>query len=151
MSRRRLSDSDDIGTAKRQRFSFHASHNLNSHNQTSTDNRIDNRMDYSVTHFTQYINPPNTQEESNDWKLKRILEWISPLDFGPIHIDILNKVHSGTGQWFLMHDQFREFVEGEKSLLFCCGIGGVILAYHPLTLLTETRQRELENLFLCRC
>ncbi|KAL6824588.1 ankyrin repeat-containing domain protein [Trichoderma sp. SZMC 28015] len=56
---------------------------------------------------------------------KRIINWLSPLDYGAEHSDVLQRWHPGTCQWLLKSPEFREFIErNDTQVLFCPGIPG---------------------------
>ncbi|KAF3067635.1 Ankyrin repeat domain-containing protein 50 [Trichoderma lentiforme] len=61
------------------------------------------------------------RHDQND---EKTLEWLSSLDYGAEHSDILKRWQPGTGQWFLNSTQFREFIETNKQMIFCSGIPG---------------------------
>lgn len=55
----------------------------------------------------------------------KILRWLSHLNFGEKHRDILSKLHPGTGQWLLDSDQFKAWRNGHQDYppnLWCPGI-----------------------------
>ncbi|KAK8017380.1 hypothetical protein PG993_013706 [Apiospora rasikravindrae] len=55
---------------------------------------------------------------------RRILDWLSPLDYGPQHSDHLQQREEGTGNWFLESDKYLEWLETPQETLFCPGIPG---------------------------
>ncbi|UKZ56063.1 hypothetical protein TrVGV298_009889 [Trichoderma virens] len=55
---------------------------------------------------------------------ERIIEWLSPLDYGAEHSDVLKRWQPGTGQWLLNSTEFNEFIETDKQIIFCPGIPG---------------------------
>ncbi|UKZ81806.1 hypothetical protein TrVFT333_009580 [Trichoderma virens FT-333] len=57
-------------------------------------------------------------------KHEKILEWLSPFDYGAEHSDVLKRRHPGTGQWLLDSAEFKQFIETNKQVLFCFGIPG---------------------------
>ncbi|KAH0592783.1 hypothetical protein MHUMG1_09428 [Metarhizium humberi] len=54
----------------------------------------------------------------------QVLEWITPLSFGPQQNDNLQKRLAGTGKWLLDSDKFRRWINGSNQTLFCPGIPG---------------------------
>ncbi|KAL6693319.1 ankyrin repeat-containing domain protein [Trichoderma pleuroticola] len=61
----------------------------------------------------------------HDEKDQKILDWISLLDYGAEHSDVLKWWQPGTGQWLLESTEFKEFLErNDKQILFCPGIPG---------------------------
>ena len=66
------------------------------------------------------------QEWHSDKKTQAILTWLSSLSFEERQRDILSKSHPETGQWLLNHEVFQDWrngVQGERSVLWCPGIG----------------------------
>ncbi|GAB1313418.1 hypothetical protein MFIFM68171_03628 [Madurella fahalii] len=53
-----------------------------------------------------------------------ILEWLTPVTFGPQHSDYLGRRQPGTGQWLLDTAEFKTWLKTEKQTLFCPGIPG---------------------------
>lgn len=56
-------------------------------------------------------------------KRKAILEWLSPVDYAVQHSTFVHRQQEGTGAWLLESNEFKEWVEGGKTL-FCPGIPG---------------------------
>ncbi|KAF3319318.1 hypothetical protein TWF173_003762 [Orbilia oligospora] len=52
-----------------------------------------------------------------------ILNWITPIDYGPQHSDYLRRRQPGTGEWLLTSDEYNTWL-GSKYVLFCPGIPG---------------------------
>ncbi|KAF3290930.1 hypothetical protein TWF970_000188 [Orbilia oligospora] len=52
-----------------------------------------------------------------------ILNWITPIDYGPQHSDYLRRRQPGTGEWLLTSDEYNTWLES-KYVLFCPGIPG---------------------------
>ncbi|PYH68050.1 ankyrin repeat domain-containing protein, partial [Aspergillus vadensis CBS 113365] len=53
-----------------------------------------------------------------------VLEWLTPIDYGPQHSDILKRRQSGTAQWFLDSAIYQAWISSNKQTLFCPGIPG---------------------------
>ena len=53
-----------------------------------------------------------------------ILDWLTPVNYGPEHSDYFNRRQPGTGQWLLETNEFRQWVGCRKQTLFCPGIPG---------------------------
>ncbi len=53
-----------------------------------------------------------------------ILDWLTPVDYGPQQSDFLHRRQSGTGQWFLDAAQYHAWLKTEKQTLFCPGFPG---------------------------
>ena len=54
----------------------------------------------------------------------KILDWLTPVNYGHQHSDYFNRRQPGTGQWLLETNEFRQWVVGRKQTLFCPGIPG---------------------------
>ncbi|KAF4496130.1 Ankyrin repeat domain containing protein 50 [Fusarium agapanthi] len=55
---------------------------------------------------------------------RKILNWITPINFTSDQEDYLDRIQPGTGQWFLESYQFKEWADGEYQTLYCPGIPG---------------------------
>ncbi|KAK6356022.1 hypothetical protein TWF718_000395 [Orbilia javanica] len=55
---------------------------------------------------------------------RKILKWLTPIEYNLQHHDITQKRRSGTGQWLLESDQYHEWFQNRKRILFCKGIPG---------------------------
>ncbi|KAH6853293.1 nucleoside phosphorylase domain-containing protein [Chaetomium sp. MPI-CAGE-AT-0009] len=57
---------------------------------------------------------------------REVLDWLTPVDYGPQYSDYFKRRQPGTGQWLLDTPEFRQWVEGRKQpeTLFCPGIPG---------------------------
>ncbi|KAN0087259.1 hypothetical protein V8E54_000947 [Elaphomyces granulatus] len=55
---------------------------------------------------------------------RKLLGWLSPIDYAGLQSDTLRKRQAGTGDWFLKSTPFMEWLEGKKKTLFCPGIPG---------------------------
>lgn len=55
---------------------------------------------------------------------QKVLDWLTPIEFGPQHSDILNRRQPGTGQWFLDSENCKIWLETHNQILFCPGIPG---------------------------
>jgi Cdc6-like AAA superfamily ATPase len=72
-------------------------------------------MENAVSHL---LKRQNGQER---WT---ILDWLTPIDYGPQHSGFIHKRREGTGQWLLNSDKFQEWLTKSKQILFCPGIPG---------------------------
>jgi hypothetical protein len=73
-----------------------------------------------------------------------ILNWITPVDYGPQHSDFLRRKQPGTGQWLLESTEFQTWLKDDNQTLFCPGIPGAgktiitaIVVHHLLTLFED--------------
>ncbi|RYP62481.1 hypothetical protein DL771_009725 [Monosporascus sp. 5C6A] len=53
-----------------------------------------------------------------------ILNWLTPIDYGPQHSDFLRRRQPGTGQWLLDSAEYQIWINMDKQTLFCSGIPG---------------------------
>jgi len=53
-----------------------------------------------------------------------ILNWLTPIDYGPQQSDFINRRREGTGQWLLDSDDFQRWLNQSKQTLFCQGMPG---------------------------
>ena len=53
-----------------------------------------------------------------------ILNWLTPIDYGPQQSDFIERRQQGTGQWFLELDDFKNWLNQRKITLFCRGMPG---------------------------
>ena len=63
-------------------------------------------------------------KSSLDKDRKKILDWLSPIDYAELQSDTFHKRQKGTGEWFLKSTPFIEWSEGKEKTLFCPGIPG---------------------------
>ncbi|KAJ6449260.1 hypothetical protein C8R45DRAFT_1045102 [Mycena sanguinolenta] len=83
---------------------------------------------------------------------KRIIEWVSPLNFFVRQDDIFSTRQEGTGEWLLNEKQFKRWESSIGGVLWCRGIPGVgktVLVYDhliwasPLIMPKQVHGREL--------
>ncbi|KAL9483571.1 hypothetical protein ACSS6W_002360 [Trichoderma asperelloides] len=55
---------------------------------------------------------------------KAILDWLTPIEYGPQHSDFSNRREPGTGQWLLDCVEYQIWLNSNKHTLFCPGIPG---------------------------
>ena len=56
-----------------------------------------------------------------DEETKRILHWLSPVNFWLKQEDVYKQREPGTGKWLLEHPDFLEWEKGNTEMLWCCG------------------------------
>ncbi|OPB46716.1 hypothetical protein A0O28_0068400 [Trichoderma guizhouense] len=54
----------------------------------------------------------------------RILEWVTPIDYGPQQSDFLRRREPGTGRWLINSTEYQAWLGARKQTLFCPGIPG---------------------------
>ncbi|KAF4158277.1 hypothetical protein CNMCM6936_005011 [Aspergillus lentulus] len=72
-----------------------------------------------------------------------VLNWLTPVDYGPQHSDFLKRRQSGTGRWFLESAEYQTWLSAKNQTLFCPGIPGA-----GKTILTATVIDDLTTRFL---
>jgi hypothetical protein len=60
----------------------------------------------------------------DDQDCQKILDWLTPVDYGPQHSDFLKRRQLGTGQWLLDTAEYQTWQNTDKQTLFCPGIPG---------------------------
>ncbi|CAG9991613.1 unnamed protein product [Clonostachys byssicola] len=57
-------------------------------------------------------------------EVEDILEWLTPMNYGPLQSDIIKLRQPGTGQWFLDTEEYRIWASGNGRTLYCPGMPG---------------------------
>jgi Cdc6-like AAA superfamily ATPase len=60
----------------------------------------------------------------HDHEHDTILDWLTPINYGPLQSDFLNRHKEGTGQWLLNSKEFQTWLSTAKQTLFCPGTPG---------------------------
>lgn len=55
----------------------------------------------------------------------KILNWLTPIDYGPQQSDFISRRQEGTGQWLLDTNEFQGWLNQSNQTLFCSGEPGV--------------------------
>lgn len=63
-------------------------------------------------------------QSHNTLEQKRILEWLTPVDYGPQQSDYFGRRQPDTGQWLLKSSEFLLWLQRKQQTLFCRGIPG---------------------------
>ncbi|KAL5610976.1 hypothetical protein FOBRF1_007093 [Fusarium oxysporum] len=69
-------------------------------------------------------NTMHTRAQLNKKEDAEILDWLTPVDYGPQQSDYFENRQQGTGQWFLESAEYREWLDADGKTLFCPGIPG---------------------------
>jgi hypothetical protein len=56
-----------------------------------------------------------------------ILNWLTPIDYGPQQSDLNRKRQRGTGEWLLSSSEFQAWLGKSNQTLFCPGAGKTII------------------------
>lgn len=97
-------------------------------------------MNESITTTLSQVDQVRRVQQSD--KNNDVLAWLTPLEFGPRHSDILRIRQENTCQWFLDSKEYRTWLETKNQTLFCPGIPGA-----GKTILTSIIIDELETHF----
>lgn len=62
------------------------------------------------------------RSEAQEQKIREILSWLSPLNFGTNQQDFLSRRQEGTGEWLLNDNVFKAWLDGANKILWCPGI-----------------------------
>src|SRR5438045_2885380 len=60
----------------------------------------------------------------DDQDHKKILDWLTPVNYASQQNDYLRRRQSGTGQWLLDSEEYQAWLKTSKQTLFCPGIPG---------------------------
>jgi DNA polymerase III delta prime subunit len=69
-------------------------------------------------------NIANVTEVIEDDQATKILDWLSPIDYGTEQSDFLDKRQQGTGQWLLNSGKFQHWYKNRGQILLFQGIPG---------------------------
>lgn len=64
------------------------------------------------------------REKMGDKRRKKILNWLTEVDYAPQQHDFTRRRQEGTGKWLLESKEFKTWIGTEKQTLFCPGIPG---------------------------
>ncbi|KAJ8129558.1 hypothetical protein O1611_g4075 [Lasiodiplodia mahajangana] len=84
-----------------------------------------------------YMRSPLKKDEDD-----KILDWLSPTDYGLQQTDLSRRHQSGTGQWLLESTDYQAWIKEPNKTLFCPGIPG-----SGKTFLTSIVIRNLQEKF----
>jgi len=73
------------------------------------------RLDAPLTRVDEKVRA--LLEHVDEMERRRILKWISPIPFGKHHNEIKEFRTSGTCEWLLRHDRFREWEQTSSSVI----------------------------------
>jgi hypothetical protein len=64
------------------------------------------------------------KQRQDDKDYRDILDWLTPVNYGPQQTDYIRRRQAGTGQWLLDSAEFQTWLDTPKQTLFCPGIPG---------------------------
>jgi hypothetical protein len=91
------------------------------------DDLLELKNSTNVTMDNTAVIKDHTTALQDDAAIKRkreLLDWICPTDYHEQHRDYIDRRQPDTGKWFLQDLKFQEWLQSEKSTLFCPGIPG---------------------------
>jgi len=94
------------------------SRHLNRNEERLTINAVHDVVTSIQTNSETIMSKLNSKEDIE------MLNWLTPMDYGPQQSDFLERRQQGTGQWFLELDDFKNWLDQNKSTLFCRGMPG---------------------------
>ncbi|MCJ1380087.1 hypothetical protein MMC17_003190 [Xylographa soralifera] len=98
----------------------------------------------SITRMTKDLG--ELQHDSIEYALalerRKVIAWLSPLNFTSQQDDTISKRQAHTGRWFFKTQQFQSWMHGEEAVLWCTGIPG-----SGKTVLTSVVVAYLQHLF----
>ncbi|CEJ85701.1 hypothetical protein VHEMI03853 [[Torrubiella] hemipterigena] len=66
----------------------------------------------------------HSDDRLRDKETQEIINWVSLLSFHAAHNAIFDSVQPGTGTWFLNHETYCKWLNGDIDMLWCPGIPG---------------------------
>lgn len=63
-------------------------------------------------------------QHQDEERSRRLLDWLTPVDFAAQQSDIIREKQEGTGIWFADSPEFLSWISGSGQTLFCPGIPG---------------------------
>ncbi|THY18268.1 hypothetical protein D6D00_08173 [Aureobasidium pullulans] len=88
------------------------------------------------------------ERQTQDAESQAILNWICPseLDYADQQEELLKKRQRGIGEWFLDSKDFKDWFDGDKTVLTCTGMPGVVDALDELPSSTGVRDNFISEL-----
>ena len=80
--------------------------------------------------------------QQDDQYRQKILDWLTPVNYGSQQSDFINRRQPGTGQWLIESTEFQRWLDTKNQTLFCPGIPGA-----GKTILTSIVVEELTTRF----
>jgi Cdc6-like AAA superfamily ATPase len=74
-----------------------------------------------------------------------VLNWLTPVDYGPQHSDFLKRRQPGTGRWILDSAEYHTWLSAKNQTLFCPGIPGAGKTILTATVIDDLTTRSLND------
>ncbi|KAJ6448541.1 hypothetical protein C8R45DRAFT_986196, partial [Mycena sanguinolenta] len=78
-------------------------------------------LNYNITAGQLHMNNQDMEQSER----KRIIDWLSPVNFFVRQDDIFSTRQEGTGEWLLNKKRFKRWESSVGGVLWCRGIPGV--------------------------
>jgi len=91
------------------------------------------------------ITPVQRTLKESEGETREILEWVTPINYGPRQSDFLSRKQSGTVQWLLDSERYCGWVEVKGRTLFCPGVPGAGKTILAATVIDNLHNRFHEN------
>ncbi|KAL7817007.1 hypothetical protein V8C44DRAFT_347958 [Trichoderma aethiopicum] len=108
-------------------------------NKVEAEQRIKDTLSHVVS---------NTSYLKTEWERKEdlaILDWITPINYGPQHSDFFNRRQPGSGQWLLVSAEYQSWLADKNQTLFCPGIPGSGKTILTAIIVEDLRTRTLQD------
>ncbi|KAJ3536445.1 hypothetical protein NM208_g6710 [Fusarium decemcellulare] len=70
-------------------------------------------------------NISDRQDRQNDTETRKtILDWLTPVEFAAQQADNIQRRQPGTGEWLLNSEEYKQWTQEPREVLFCPGIPG---------------------------
>lgn len=76
---------------------------------------LSNFISVNIEELSQSVRRQDVEER------RRILDWLSPLNFWAKQMDTLDQAETGTGIWLLNSQEFESWTGGDVRALWCPG------------------------------
>ncbi|KAK8017199.1 hypothetical protein PG991_008275 [Apiospora marii] len=75
----------------------------------------------------------------------KVLNWLTPMNYGPQHSDYLRRRQPGTGQWFLRSNKYKQWLSEPGQTLFCHGMPGAGKTILASIIISDLEQKFLDS------
>src|SRR5216117_3237475 len=64
------------------------------------------------------------RRHKDDEQRRLVIDWLTPIDYSTQQIDFIGRQQKGTGLWLLNSNEFQQWLNTSRGILFCPGIPG---------------------------